>query len=397
MTKTKRLLSLDVMRGIAIAGMILVNNPGSWGSVYAPLAHAKWNGLTPTDLVFPFFMFIMGVSMDFSLRQYDGRLSKDAFIKIIRRTVVIFLIGLGLAWFSKLCGAMFNIGNTEMSFGQRLVENLFPFKTIRILGVMQRLALCYFGGAILSFIVKPKYFLQTAFCILAIYAVILLLGHGFVLSEENIIAVVDRAVIGVNHMYREWVPATATTPATSIPFDPEGLLSTLPCISHVMLGMFVGRIILKYKDNGKRIQQLFVFGTILLFSGLLLSYGIPINKKIWSPTFVLTTCGFGAQFLSLLIWIIDMKGKVAWSRFFESFGINPLFMYVLAAVLATLLGNIRFFYNGDIISVRSFIYDIVLVPVLGNYPASLAYALLFVGFNWIIGYQLYKRRIYIKI
>lgn len=397
MTKGSRLLSLDVMRGITIAGMIMVNNPGSWGKIYAPLAHAQWNGLTPTDLVFPFFMFIMGVSMDFSLRKYNGKLSADALKKIIRRTIVIFAIGLGIAWFSKLCYGMFNIGNTEMSFGQRFLESVFPFKTIRILGVMQRLALCYCGGAILSLLIRQKYFLWTAFGILAAYTVILFLGHGFVLSEDNIIAVIDRAVIGVNHMYREYVPATATTAATTIPFDPEGLLSTLPCIPHVMFGMFVGRIILKYKENGERIQNMFIFGTILLFVGLLLSYGIPINKKIWSPTFVLVTCGFGTQFLSFLIWIIDMKGKVAWSRFFESFGINPLFMYVLGALLSVLFGSIRFWYDGAIISVKGFIYDIVLVPLLGAYPASLAFALLFVGFNWIIGYQLYKRRIYIKI
>lgn len=392
MIKKTRLLSLDVMRGITIAGMIMVNNPGNWGYVYTPLRHASWNGLTPTDLVFPFFMFIMGVSMDFSLQKYGNELNRAALKKIITRTLVIFAIGLGIGWFSSVCSGIFNIGNTEQNVWQRFVGSVFPIHSIRILGVMQRLALCYCGGALLSLVIRKKYFLWTAFLILLAYTIILFAGHGFVLAEDNIIGVIDRAVLGGNHMYHIKTPA-----GDWMPFDPEGLLSTLPCIPHVMFGMYVGRIIMNEKDNINRIGRIFVFGTILLFSGALLSYGIPVNKMIWSPTFVLVTCGLASLFLSLLIWIIDMKHRVKWSRFFESFGINPLFMYVWGALMAILIGNIRFWYNGSIISLKSYIYDQLLQPWLGNYPGSLAFALLFVGFIWLFGYQLYKRRIYIKI
>ncbi|MGL4293122.1 MAG: acyltransferase family protein [Bacteroidales bacterium] len=388
-----RLLSLDVMRGITIAGMIMVNNPGNWSSVYAPLRHAAWDGLTPTDLVFPFFMFIMGVSMDFSLQKYNNRLNLASLKKILIRTVVIFSIGLGIAWFSGICNSIFNIGNSDQNIWQRLVDSMFPIHTIRILGVMQRLALCYCGGAILSLIIQRKYFLWTAVLILIAYAVILLKGNGFVLEENNIIAVVDRAVLGVNHMYRLSVPGTDMR----IPFDPEGLLSTLPCIPHVMFGMYAGRIILEEKNNLNRISRIFIFGTVLLFSGCLLSYGIPVNKLIWSPTYVLITCGLASLFLSLLIWIIDMKNKKKWCRFFESFGINPLFMYVWAALVSILLGNIRFVNDGKIISLKGFIYNELLLPWLSGYQASLVYALMFVGFIWLFGYQLYKRHIYIKI
>ncbi|MEG1378918.1 MAG: DUF5009 domain-containing protein [Bacteroidales bacterium] len=392
MIKKTRLLSLDVMRGITIAGMIMVNNPGNWGSVYAPLRHAAWNGLTPTDLVFPFFMFIMGVSMDFSLQKYGATLNHAALKKIITRTIVIFAIGLGINWFSSACYGIFNIGDTEQTAWQRFASNIFPLHSIRILGVMQRLALCYCGGAILSLLIRKKYFLWTAFLILVAYAIILFAGHGFILSEDNIIAVIDRAVLGVNHMYSLANPAGGR-----IPFDPEGFLSTLPCIPHVMFGMYVGRIIMNERENIDRISKICIFGIILLFSGALLSYGIPVNKMIWSPTYVLVTCGLASLFLALLIWIIDIKHHIRWSRFFESFGINPLFMYVWAALMAIIIGNIRFWQDDKIISLKGFIYKDLLQPWLGDYPASLAYALLFVGFIWIFGYQLYKRHIYIKI
>jgi predicted acyltransferase len=151
------------------------------------------------------------------------------------------------------------------------------------------------------------------------------------------------------------------------------------------------------KDNGERIQRLFLVGTVLTFSGLLLSYGCPISKKIWSPTFVLTTCGLASSFLGLLIWIIDIKGYKKWCRFFESFGVNPLFIYVTGAVLSIFTGSILFYFDGKMISLKIYLYKYILQPLLGDYPGSLTFALLFVGVNWMIGYVLYKKKIYIKI
>lgn len=385
--ENKRLLALDILRGITIAGMIMVNNPGAWSYAYAPLRHAQWHGLTPTDLVFPFFMFIMGISTYISLRKFNFAFSQETFIKIIRRTVVIFLIGLAIAWLSLSFSTFRALGDTDYSLGERLWHALTNFQNIRILGVMQRLALTYCATALIAIFVKHKYIPAIIITLLVGYFIVLILGNGFEFSESNIIAVIDQAVLGKKHMYID----------SGVYLDPEGLFSTLPAIAHVLIGFYCGQLLMNTKDNHKRIESLFIVGIILSFSGLLLSYGCPINKKIWSPTFVLTTCGFASSLLGLLIWIIDIKGHKKWSVFFESFGVNPLFIYVLAAVLSILLSNIRFMYGGDMISIKGFLYNVILQPHLGNYLGSLVFALFFVGINWIVGHLLYRKKIYIKI
>jgi len=416
-TKTKkRLLALDILRGITIAGMIMVNNPGSWGHIYAPLEHAEWIGLTPTDLVFPFFMFIMGISTYISLKKYNFEFSPKAIRKILKRTIVIFLIGTAIGWFSKFC--YYWTSPTEgISFGAQLWESVATFDRIRILGVMQRLALCYGATAIIALTMKHKHIPYLIVTLLVGYFIILITGNGYAYNETNVLSIVDRAILTLPHMYKD------------NGIDPEGLLSTIPSIAHVLIGFCVGGLILgaKGKTNIERTQHsavtssqasagnttssvdsqqstlnnqlitLFLVGTILTFSGFLLSYGCPISKKIWSPTFVLTTCGLASSFLALLIWIIDVKGYKKWSLFFEAFGINPLFMYVLGGVLGILLGSIQIPYDNGMISIHGFVYSILLVPLFGDTCGSLVYALLFVGLNWCIGYQLYKRKIYIKI
>lgn len=387
--RPNRLLALDILRGITIAGMILVNNPGSWGHIYAPLEHASWNGLTPTDLVFPFFMFIMGISTYFSLRKYNFKLTWHSGFKILRRTVVIFLIGLFIAWFG-LFLKRFTV--SEMS----VLDSMFNFDDIRILGVMPRLALCYGIGSIFALLMPRKGLPWLVGGILALYGVILLFGHGFDFSRHNIIAVVDRAVLGTPHMYTETIDGLA------LKFDPEGLLSTIPSIAHMLIGFLCGGIIIATKDNTLRINKLFIIGTILTFSGFLLDFGLPINKKVWSPTFVLTTCGLAALFLGLLIWIIDIKGHRKWCRFFEVYGINPLFMYVLGALLSQIISFTRISWAGaesGIISIKGFLYQAWLTPMCGGDAtlASLIFALLFVCTTWVFGYFLYKNKIYIKI
>lgn len=367
MGQSGRLLSLDVMRGITIAGMILVNNPGSWQYVYAPLRHVAWDGLTPTDLVFPFFMFIMGVSMYFSLRKYGFKLTKESVTKVLRRTVLIFLVGLGLNLFSHIC-----------------YNGFTHFENLRILGVMQRLAIAYGVGSLIGLMINHKYILHTIAGILLFYAALLGFTGSTVLSVDNIIAVVDRALFGETHMYKDTL-----ADGTRIAFDPEGFLSSIGSVAHVLIGFYAGKLILDAKKNNELIiRNLFILGTILTFAGLLFSYGCPINKKIWSSTFVLTTCGFGSLFLGLLIWIIDINGKQAWSKFFEAFGINPLYLYVQAAVFSTVFSLIGF---------ASFMYNQIFVPVFGATGGSLAWAIFFVTLNWIPGYLLYKKQIYIKL
>lgn len=386
--RPQRLLALDILRGITIAGMILVNNPGSWGHIYAPLAHAEWHGLTPTDLVFPFFMYIMGISTYFSLRKYDFKFSGATLWKICRRTVVIFAIGLAIAWFG-----MFLRGITS---GKALAEAVFTFDHIRILGVMPRLAICYGFGSMIALALSKKALPWFIAGMLVVYAVILFVGNGFEFASNNVIAIVDNAVLGPDHMYTDHVAGE------SLKFDPEGLLSTLPSIAHMLIGFVCGGLIVGTKDNNLRINKLFIIGTILTFSGFLLDFGIPINKKIWSPTFVLTTCGLAASFLGLLIWIIDIKGYRRWCRFFEAFGINPLFMYCLGAVLSIIIGAIKVPYSAvesGITTLKGWIYQAVLMPACADNAtlASLCFAILFVLLNWCIGDILYKKKIYIKI
>lgn len=368
-SNSKRLLALDVMRGITIAGMILVNTPGSWEYVYAPLLHAEWIGLTPTDLVFPFFMFIMGISTYISLRKYNFTFSIPAVLKILKRTFIIFLIGIAISWFAIYC----------------FEHDPFPFNRIRILGVMQRLAIGYGITAIVALLIKHKYIPYLIALLLIGYFITLAAGNGYVYDETNILSIVDRAVLGQAHIYNGGI------------MDPEGLLSTLSAIAHVMIGFCAGKLLMEVKDIHEKLERLFLIGVILTFAGFLLSYGSPICKKVWSPSFVLVTCGLGSSLLALLVWLIDIKGYKRWCRFFEAFGVNPLFIYVLSEVLAIILIIIPINYQGESTSLYNYIYIAFLQPVFGLKGGSLAFALLFVLFNWAIGNILYKKKIYIKI
>lgn len=386
-TNSGRLLSLDILRGITIAGMILVNNPGSWGAIYAPLGHAPWNGLTPTDLVFPFFMFIMGISTCISLRKFNFEPSIPTFLKIVKRTIIIFLIGLGISWLSLSFRTFHAMSAEELSFGERLLRAVTNFEHLRILGVMQRLALTYGITSLIAIFIKHKYIPFIIVIALIGYFFLLLFGNGFEFSENNIIAIIDQAILGKAHMYVD----------SGITLDPEGLTSTIPSVCHVLIGFYCGKMLMSIKDNQERVMNLFIIGTIMTFAGFLLSYGCPINKKIWSPTYVLVTCGLASTLLALLVWIIDIKGYKRWSVFFESFGVNPLFVYVLGALLSILSGNILFSYEGTSISIHGFLYSVVLQPLLGDYFGSFIYAVIFVSICWAIGNILYKKKIYIKI
>lgn len=385
--KTGRLLALDVMRGITVAGMLLVNNPGSWGALYAPLGHADWNGLTPTDLVFPFFMFIMGVAMFMSMRKFEFKLSAPVSWKIVKRTIVIFAIGLALAWFGHFC--------RSLAAGKPFLDAINNLETMRILGVMPRLALCYCAASFIACTVNFKRIPWVIAALLVVYSLILVLGNGYAISEDNLLYRIDNAVLGSNHMYKGLAVWKVLENSA---FDPEGFVSTLPAIAHVLIGLMCGHLIITIKDNDERVKNLFIVGAILMTIGWLLSYGLRINKNIWSPTFVLVTCGMGSTLLALLIWIIDIKGYKAWSRFFETFGINPLFLYVLGGALGILFGCIKLPIGEEMVSIHNIIYKNFLLEVFGDkYFASCLYAIIFVCINWCIGYVLYKKKIYIKI
>jgi predicted acyltransferase len=380
------------MRGITIAGMILVNNPGSEHSIYVPLEHSLWNGITPTDLVFPFFIFIMGASMFLSYKKFDFKFTRQTFTKLLRRSVLLFFIGLALNWLGHSYGYFNELHNSGLSFGEKLWKAATDFENVRILGVLQRLALVSFFGSLVVLLVRVRFIPWLIAIILLLYWLLIGLTNSFAETNDSIVAVIDRLVLGVSHMYSEGLPD-----GSIIHFDPEGVLGVLPSIAHVLLGFLAGKMIAETKDNNLRIQKLFLFGTIILFVGYLLSYGFPINKKIWSSSYVLVTSGLASLLLAVLIWFIDIKGNKRWSVFFESFGVNPMFVYVFAYLMNILIGNLTFNYNGQLISAYSFVNTVWIVPVFGDYFGSVVYALLFVGISWMIGNILYKKKIYIKL
>ncbi|MEI8086598.1 MAG: DUF5009 domain-containing protein [Paludibacter sp.] len=387
-----RLLSLDVMRGITIAGMILVNNPGSWGSIYAPLRHAAWNGLTPTDLVFPFFMFIMGVSMFLSYKKFDFKFTKQTFIKLLRRLVLLFIIGLFLNWFSLFAHGMSVLRTENLPLIDKIWQSATDFQNLRILGILQRLALVSFFGSLIVLIFKHKRIPGIIGFILILYWILLGATDSYGLTESSIVTMIDRAVLGANHLYTEHL-----ADGTAIRFDPEGVVSTLPGIAHVLIGFMAGKLISETKENHQRIEKLFILGSVILFLGFLFDYGFPINKALWSSSYVLVTCGLASLLLALLIWLIDIKGHKKWSVFFESFGVNPMFIYVVASIFGTTLINTGFMHLDKWTTVKGYIFNEWLLPLFGDYFGSLVYALMFVGVSWLIGSMLYKRKIFIKL
>jgi predicted acyltransferase len=363
-----RLVALDVLRGLTILLMIVVNNPGSWKYVYAPLRHAPWNGCTPTDLVFPFFLFIVGTAMWYSFKKYDHRLSRPLTVKIARRVVLIFALGLFL--------------------------NAFPFKdfemdTLRIMGVLQRIALAYGLAAFIVLLTPIRWNYIFAGGLLAGYWLILLLfgGEQPLSLEENAVRSLDLAVFGESHLYGGY----------GLPFDPEGLLSTIPSVVNVLFGFFAGRLTDLEENRQKTVYRLIGWGIAGVILARIWDPLFPINKPIWSSSYVLYSCGLASILLAVLIWVIDIKGKKKWAHPFLVFGMNPLFIYVLAGIWADLLGLIRIGSTEAGIPMKAYIYQELLVPWAGKMNGSLLFALHFAVLFWIIGLILYRKKIFIRI
>lgn len=360
----QRLVALDVLRGLTIALMILVNTPGSWEYVYPPLRHAPWDGCTPTDLVFPFFLFIVGVSMWFSFKKYGGGLTKSGLRKVLKRFTVIFLLGLFLNAFPN-----------------------FDFENLRIYGVLQRIAIAYAVAAILC--------MQFDYKKLLLITVILLLGYWAIINfggtytlEGNAVLKLDLLLFGENHIYGGY----------GIPFDPEGLLSSIPSVATVLVGYFTGRIIEKSGSVLDAIKKLLIVGIVLVGVGLVWNLGFPINKPIWSSSYVVYTGGLAMLFLAILLWLIDVKNIKKVFMPAIHFGTNPLFIYVLAGMFGGILGFIKVTNSlGDKVTILSYYYSDVLVPILGNMNGSLFFAISHIVFFWFVTYILYKKKIFIKI
>lgn len=379
--KTSRIEAVDILRGITIAGMILVNNPGGQ-PVYTPLEHAEWLGLTPTDLVFPFFMFIMGITTYLSLRKYNFEWSWTCTRKIIKRGILLYVIGIGISWIMMFSHGLFNAENATLPLLSRIVVSANVFEHIRLVGVFPRLAFCYMLASFVAISMKHKYIPYFIGALFVGYYLILCYGNGFAHDASNICNVIDEAVFGRQHLYQWDIP------------DPEGLLSNLPALGHVLIGFCVGRSLMSATSINEKIEKLFLFGALLTFAGFLLSYGCPISKKLWTPTFALVTCGLASTTLAMLSWVIDKEGhKSSAITFFRVFGVNPLALYVWADLLLIPLSIVPICGK----PIQAWVFTDMLQPCIGTQNAALAWALLFVFLTWSSGYYLYKKQIFIKL
>lgn len=358
---SKRLQSLDVLRGLTVAMMILVNN--GYGTSFETLGHSKWNGLTPCDLVFPFFLFMVGVSIFISLSRHAGE--QGMVRKIVKRTIIMFVIGVALhAWDMLVWGEAADIPGH-----------------LRIWGVLQRIALCYCFASLFFNAFRGKYLWQAILALLVLYGAILIVGNGY--SEDsstNFLAQVDRELFG-NHIYKKALDGRS-------PVDPEGLVGVIAGIAHTLLGVVCGKAILGGKDKTEKVMRVAVVACGLMLAGYFLSFGFPYNKRIWSPSYTLMTCGMAAAFLALLTWLIDIKGYQRWCRVFVWFGMNALFVYVVSEMFPSVFG---------VLGISDGIYSVWSALFGENEWASLCYALTLDSMMAFLAWVLYKKNIYIKI
>lgn len=443
--KNQRYYSLDVFRGATVALMILVNNPGTWSHIYAPLKHAPWHGVTPTDLVFPFFLFAVGNAMAFVMPRLEAAGDATFWRKVIKRTLLIFLIGLFLNWWP-----FARWQDDQLLFSGWTWTNVAgEVMGVRIFGVLQRIALCYFFASVIIYYLKVRGAFLAGLILLLVYWLLCVLGNpvdpysltGWFGTD------IDKAILGEVHMYKG-----ERFQGKPYVFDPEGLMSTIPAIVQVIFGYLVGDYILKKgkevalvhnlegnipatatgqgKDypltttdqpstvndqrstiNYQRISLyitltgLFIAAMALLFTGYAWGLSFPINKKIWTSSYVVLTTGMAIAILATLIYAIEVKGMRGWwTRFFDVFGKNALFVFALSAFLPKGLRLIRI-SNGTNAAGQplytnpwNWLYEKVYQFIPGDPEiGSLAFALTVILFMWAICYWLDKKRIYIKV
>lgn len=378
----QRFYALDVFRGATVCLMILVNNPGSWSHIYAPLEHAPWHGLTPTDLVFPFFLFAVGNAMSFVMPRLEAGGNAAFWKKIVKRSALIFFIGLFLNWWPFV-----KWSDGELIFRQ-WVDPENPGNGVRILGVLQRIALCYFFASVILFYLKPQKAFLTGLLLLLLYWVLCYTAHPADPYSLNgwFGTALDKKILGVAHLYK----------GEGIPFDPEGLMSTLPAIVQVIFGYLAGDYIQKKGKNFEMLSGLYAAAVALLITGFCWDMVFPINKKIWTSSYVVYTSGLAILTIATMIYLIEFKNAKGWlSRFFDVFGKNALFVFALSAFLPKGLALIRL-ENG--INPWNWLYKKVLIHTPGAPEnGSLLYALAVISFMWLICWWMDKKKIYVKV
>ncbi|NOT48650.1 MAG: DUF5009 domain-containing protein [Acidobacteria bacterium] len=430
-TPQQRLISIDVFRGMTIAGMTLVNNPGTWEHIYSPLEHAPWHGITPTDYIFPFFLFIVGVAIPIALsKRIEAGITRDAYFKIFTRAALIFVLSLIMSAIP-----FFGFKDTQIPYAVKILivlgytaalflylcdkkkvalivaaatalvvlgfwlagSAIVPYNlgTMRILGVLQRIAICYLIVSIL--------YLHTSWKQQAMIGGSLLLFYWFLMTAIsvpgceittiddkacNLAAYLDRLILTEPHIWRGGKV-----------YDPEGLLSTIPAIVTTISGVLTGTWLMTKREPLEKVSGIFFFGVVLLAAGWSWSLVFPLNKSLWTSSYVLYTSGLALCFLGFCYWLIDIKSYKRWAKPFVIFGVNALALFVFSGIMARLLGMIQFAgaEEGQNISLQELIFDNIFLSILSPINASLAFAIGFILFWLFLMWLLYRRRIFIKV
>lgn len=397
----ERLASLDVFRGLTIAGMLLVNNPGTWSAIYPPLGHAAWHGWTPTDLIFPFFLFIVGITTHLSMQSRRARGVPESEISraVIKRGAIIFLLGFLMAGFPYFTWTPI-AGNPDPSFFERIVDRLHHW---RIMGVLGRIGIAYIIAALIA---QRTNLRQQIITIVA-----LLYGYWFVMT---ILPVPDSGVLGqlalnkpdatmaayFDRLFLDWSRfglGNHNWGSTSR-WDPEGVLSTIPAVGTAMLGILAGRWIGEKRPIDERLNGMFAAGALAMMVGLMWGWAFPINKSLWTSSYVLFTAGTAAVSLATIMWLVDVKRFDGWTKPFVVYGLNPILAFVGSGVMARIIYSlIKVDYDGKSVSLQSAIYQSAFASWLEPKNASLAFALSYVLLWYGIVYVLYRKQIFLKV
>jgi predicted acyltransferase len=370
----QRNLSLDVFRGMTVCFMIIVNTPGNGATTFSPLLHASWHGFTPTDLVFPSFLFAVGNAKSFVMEKWVNMKESTVVWKILKRTAIIFLLGYLMYWFPFF----------KLDEGNNIIA--FPISETRIMGVLQRIALCYGIAALMIYYFKARASVIICIALLFLYWIIMYWfgdANDPLSLQGNAGIKSDKWLMGESHMYH----------GEGVAFDPEGWLSTLPAISNVVGGYIVGKWIQQKGSSYQGLTMLLLAGCALLFCGYVWDLLFPINKKLWTSSFVVLTIGLDCIIVAALTYITQFAKKVNWTKFFQVFGKNPLFIYLLSELLITVLHMIPV---SPIMRLSAWIYQNIF-RFAGDYFGSFLFAITYMLLCWSVGYWLDRRKIYVRV
>lgn len=367
------MLSLDVFRGITIAAMIIVNNPGTWAAIFAPLEHAEWNGITPTDFIFPFFLFIVGIAIPFSLEKLlnANEITNAVYIRVFRRAAIIFALGILMTLIPK-----------------------FDFTHLRIFGVLQRIAICYLIASLLFLKLKPKQLAILSIVALLLYWVLIVLVPvpgceipNMADKTCNLASWIDRTLLTENHIWKQGKV-----------FDPEGILSTIPAIVTTVFGIFTGLWLRSDRKIIEKAGGILFSGVTLCAIGWVWALILPFNKSLWTSSYVVYTSGFALCFLGGCIWLVDVKHYTRWAYPFRVFGMNALAVFVLSGFLTKCLVLVKWqTAAGKTTSLYTSIYKTFFAPLASPKTTSLLFALGYLAFWYLIMWVLYKKNIFVKV